>query len=152
MALQKKLDLSTDQVFGMGRGEGKITEIKGYYLGSRTVNTANGDSVIHVFQTPKGNVGVWGTAKLNSNFTAGDLGVYQEIFYKGKVKLAGGKTQHTYDFMNDLENTIEVAPLPVGSSKANVEFVDADDYDNNEITGVSGNRAQHVSDLLNKRA
>ncbi len=154
MALQKKLDLSTDQVMALGQGEGKVGEVKGYYLGSRTVATANGDSTIHVFQTPKGNVGVWGTAKLNSNLGASDLGVYQEIYYKGKIKIKGGKTQHTYDFNNDPENTIVVPNLSAGNVKTSTEVYD--DSDDNSVdedfnTNVTASgRTQQVSALLNK--
>lgn len=154
MALQKKLDLSTDQVFALGQGEGKIMEIKGYYLGRRTVAVNGNDSAIHVFQTTKGNVGVWGTSKLNGNLTNDDLGVYQEIFYKGKVKLQGGKTQHTYDFNSDPEDTISVPKLTTGAGNTQVEVTDyendIDDTDNAPYVAAANDRAAQVSALINK--
>src|SRR5665213_1974248 len=122
MAYQKLTDLGTDQVFALGIGEGKLNQIEGYYLGGRTVETANGPSVIHVFQTPKGNVGVWGTKKLNDKLGGSNRGVMTLVTYKGKIKLQGGKTQHTYEFMIDPDNIIEVTNLPSGNNTADVEL------------------------------
>lgn len=127
MAYQKLTDLGTDQVFALGIGEGKLSRIEGYYLGARSVTTSNGESNIHVFQTPKGNVGVWGTKKLNDNLGGNNRGVMTLIEYKGKIKLQGGKTQHTYEFMVDPDNTIEVTNLPSGNNTANVELTSEDD-------------------------
>jgi len=157
MARQRKTDLGTDQVFALGHGEGKIDQIKGYYLGSRDVTTSNGESKIHVFQTPKGNTGIWGTKKLNDNLTPSDRGVYQEIFYKGKVKLQGGKTQHTYEFNVDTENTIAVTALPVGVVAADAEETE-DTVESEEFTAVDQEalameqaaRAKRVQDMLNR--
>lgn len=142
MAYQKLTDLGTDQVFALGAGEGKKPRIEGYYLGSRTVTTTNGDSVIHVFQTPKGNEGVWGTKKLNDNLGASNRGVMTLIEYKGKIKLQGGKTQHTYEFMVDRDNTIEVTNLPSGSATAGVELTDADDNSNDDAVEAEFQQAQ----------
>jgi hypothetical protein len=154
MALVDKQDLSTDSVFGLGDGQDKLQSIEGYYLGNREVKTANGDSIIHVFKTPKGNVGIWGTAKLNSNLGTEDLGVFQSITYKGKVRIAGGKTQHTYRFQSDSDDTIEVAQLSKGSSTANVELVDGDDGDDTDFDAneqlVAAQKQAKVQAMLNK--
>ncbi len=146
MAYQKLADLGTDTVVALGFGEGKQAKVEGYYLGARTVNTANGESNIHVFQTPKGNLGVWGTKKLNDNLT--NKGVMTLVEYKGKVKLQGGKTQHTYEFMIDPDNTIEVAGLPEAPMVA-----EGDDEENDQQSfdfAGQQNRTAAVQELLKR--
>lgn len=158
MAYQQLTDLGTDQVFALGVGEGKLSTIEGYYLGARTVTTSNGDSVIHVFQTPKGNQGVWGTKKLNDNLGGSNRGVMTKIDYKGKIKLQGGKTQHTYEFFVDLDNSIQVANLPSGTNTANIELTDANvdgnggvDEDFQQATALAAaERKAKVDAMLNR--
>ena len=114
MAYEKIKDLSTDTVFKLGgqdpkTGKPNPGQIEGYYLGSRAVQTSAGNAVIHVFQTPKGNEGIWGTKKLNDNLTRNVVGFMTLVVYKGKKKLSGGKTQHEYDMSVDKTNRIEVS-------------------------------------------
>jgi hypothetical protein len=125
MAYEKLTDLGTDKVFALGKGEDKIDSVEGYYLGSRQVTTGNGPSTIHVFQTVEGNIGVWGTKKLNDNLGNSVRGCMMLINYKGKVKLQGGKTQHTYEFNIDRGQTIPVS----AGEQANAEFAAADTGD-----------------------
>lgn len=129
MAYEKVTDLSTDTVFALGNEKDKLPEIEGFYLGARKVNTANGESFIHVFQTSKGNVGIWGTKKLNDNLTTDSIGSMMLVVYKNKVKIAGGKTQHTYEFNIDREQTITVPKLSAGSAVNVAQDVDAPDQD-----------------------
>lgn len=157
MAYEKLTDLGTDQVFALGHGDDKKEQVEGYYLGSRTVTTSNGPSTIHVFQTPKGNVGVWGTKKLNDNLGNNTRGSMLLIQYKGKVKLQGGKTQHTYEFNIDRDNTIEVPRLAQGATTAPVEFVEADGSDDKggddfsqQQALIAAERAARVSAMLKK--
>lgn len=149
MAYEKLTDLSTDTVFALGEGPDKKRQIEGYYLGSRAVQTANGASVIHVFQTPKGNEGVWGTAKLNNNLNADIIGTMMLIVYKGKVKLQGGKTQHTYEFNIDRSQTIDVPRLTVGANQTEEPQLNEDGNEDLEEQ-YSADRAAKVSALLNK--
>lgn len=128
-------DLGTDTVTALGgkdtkTGKTNPTEIEGYYLGSRNVQTSNGPSVIHVFMTPKGNQGLWGTKKLNDNLNKSVIGKMVLVKYKGKVKIAGGKTQHTYEFFVDKSNVIEVDTLPEGDVSADDDATYADTDDN----------------------
>lgn len=160
MAYQKMTDLTTDTVSALGEGPDKIKSIEGYYLGNRTVATSNGPSIIHVFQTATGNKGVWGTKKLNDNLGDGNRGVMTLVAYKQKVKLPGGKTQHTYDFSIDPDNTIEVGKLTAG----NVTLQDEDLGNNGDDPAVEeldeetqallaaeqAKRQARVQDILNK--
>lgn len=146
MAYERVVDLSTDKVFALGEGKDKLSEIEGYYLGSRQVTTSNGPSLIHVFQTAKGNVGVWGTKKLNDNLTPPAMGNMMLVIYKGKVKIAGGKTQHTYEFNIDRDQRIDVPRLTVGAVPT-----ESEEYGNNgearqeEDEGVSEDMQQQLA-------
>lgn len=147
MAYEKLVDLGTELVSALGGTDNKTgkpnpTSIEGYYLGSKNVQTSSGPSVIHVFQTPKGNQGVWGTKKLNDNLTARVAGKMTLVEYKGKVKIAGGKTQHTYDIMVDKTNAIEVPRLEAGSSDAGPEYVSGvGGYDDGEMTNYQSSNS-----------
>lgn len=120
-------DLSTDTVVKLGGIDGKTnkpnpTRMEGYFIGSREVKSENGTSIIHIFQTPKGNEGVWGTADLNSKLAQVTPGTMTLVKYKEKRKLSGGKTKHVYDVMHDDDNTIEVS-----APKDNVVSSDPDE-------------------------
>lgn len=132
MGYEKMTDMSTDTVTALGGMNSKSnksnpTQIEGYYLGSRNVATANGPSAIHVFQTAKGNEGVWGTSKLNNNLTKAVIGKKVKVVYKGKIKITGGKTQHTYEFFVDKTDVIEVDVLPEGQETLEAEEYSTDD-------------------------
>ncbi len=113
MAYEKLTGLSTDNTVSLGKPDAKTgkttTQVEGYYLGSKTINTTTGESVVHVFQTSKGNLGVWGSKTLNETLVVGVRGFMIKVDYLGKKKLAGGKTIHTYDFGIDRANKIDVA-------------------------------------------
>lgn len=129
MAYEKVVDLSTDTVVKLGGVDNKTnkpnpTSMEGYYLGFRSVKSDTGTSLIHVFQTPKGNQGVWGTADLNSKLGTIALGTQTLVEYKGKKKLAGGKTKHMYDVSRDPENVIDV---PKSASTVTSSYADDED-------------------------
>lgn len=126
MAYEKVNDLGTDVVHKLGgtdkNGKPAPKQMEGYYLGSRPVVTSNGPAVIHVFQTPKGNEGIWGTKKLNDNLTVKLIGSMVLVQYKGKKKLTGGKTQHEYDISVDKSNTIDVVGLDASTEDSTDGF------------------------------
>lgn len=164
MAYEKMADLGTDTVSALGgtnskTGKPNPSQVEGYYLGARSVVTSTGASVIHVFQTPKGNEGVWGTKKLNDNLTRTVVGKMVLVKYKGKIKITGGKTQHTYEFFIDKSNAIEVDTLPEGNSIVEDEdMTDTDDSTDNTddedaaqtAALVAAERQAKVQALLNK--
>lgn len=136
MAYEKVNDLGTDVVHKLGgtdkNGKPAPKQMEGYYLGSRPVVTSNGPAVIHVFQTPKGNEGIWGTKKLNDNLTVKLIGSMVLVQYKGKKKLTGGKTQHEYDISVDKSNTIDVVGLDAAAEEDS-----ADDFETAEDSELS---------------
>lgn len=166
MAYEKLADLSTDTVYKIGGVDSKTgkpnpIEIEGYYLGSRTVpNNNGGTSAIHVFQTPKGNIGAWGTADLNSKLGSVALGTQTLVEYKGKRKLTGGKTKHMYDVSVDKNNTVDVPKLTAGAANDVVEYADdsetdddtvdsADDVDQN-LAAAAAKRQADVQALIKR--
>ncbi len=136
MAYEKLQDLSTDRVFKLGgtdKDENPYPkQIEGYYLGSKTFQGTEGPSTIHVFQTPKGNDGIWGSKTLNDSLTSKVVGMMVLVVHKGKKKLSGKKTQHMYDISVDKENTIEVdasSAVEVTDNSSDTEFEAADNAD-----------------------
>lgn len=158
MAYEEMVDLGTDNVVALGgvnskTGKPNPTEIEGRYLGARAVTTSNGPSVIHVFQTPTGSVGVWGTKKLNDNLP-GSEGYMLFIKYKGKVKIAGGKTQHTYSFGIDRADKTEVSRmLSTGTNKGSgTENSYADLESDNSDAANEDTEAADALALLERKA
>jgi hypothetical protein len=137
MPYEKVSDLSTDNVTKLGGYNEKTkknnpTSMEGYYLGFRTVQTVNGDAKIHVFQTPKGNVGVWGSKDINDKLCQVKIGTMALAEFTGKKRLQGGKTLNTFTVSQDKSNVLEVSTLEVGSSTAPVEANDDYVYDESE--------------------
>lgn len=134
MAYEKVADLSTETVVKIGGVDSRTnkpnpTRLEGYYVGSRGVTTQNGPATIHVFQTPKGNVGAWGTKDLNDKLGQVSPGTMTLVEYKGKKRLAGGKSLHSYEVAQDKDNTIEVS--------GTVAAAPADDYSDDSETSYS---------------
>lgn len=162
MAYQKVQDLSTDTVIRLGGVDTKSgvknpSSIEGYYLGARVVETKGGTAVIHTFQTPKGNVGVWGTKYLNDTLPQ-VRGAMTLVNYLGKKSIpnSGGKTKHMYDIQRDLENTIEVAvPTEVSyEENTGAEYAEDDVADDmpSDMLAKSKERAAAVSALLSRKS
>lgn len=160
MAYQKVQDLSTDTVIRLGgvdtkTGSKNPGSIEGYYLGARVVETKGGSAVIHTFQTPAGNVGVWGTKYLNDTLPQ-VRGAMTLVNYLGKKSIpnSGGKTKHMYDIQRDLENTIEVSVLTESASQDEAEFSEETQQDEmpSEVLAKSRERADRVSALLSRKS
>ncbi len=112
MAYKKIADLSAESTVKIGgvntkTGVKNPTEIEGYYLGSKVIQTSNGESRVHTFKTPKGNIGVWGTKELNDKLGQVTPGTMTLVEYGGKKNLKGGKTLHTYEVSQDDSNVLE---------------------------------------------
>jgi hypothetical protein len=70
LSFKEVISLDADNVIALGKQNKKTgkpfpKQAKGYYLGSRKVKGKIGESTIHFLQTPKGNLGLWGTTDLN---------------------------------------------------------------------------------------
>lgn len=169
MAYEKVTDLSTDTVYKLGGVDSKTNKknpisIEGFYLGSRTVKSENGDSTIHVFQTPRGNEGIWGSADTNSKLSTVPLGTMTNVVFKAKVKIGGGKTKNTFDVFVDKDQSIPVngQGFVRGDSASTYEADDnsnnygaESDYDANDAyvnDGAGDTSAAEVAAAADRRA
>jgi hypothetical protein len=131
MAFKKVTSLDVDKVYKIGPGQDKEGQnnprkLEGYFMGSRTVVTDTGSSKIHVLQTPKGQIGFWGSADTNSKLAQVNRGTMVLVEFVEKRKLAGGKSKNIFDVSVDTDNTIEVA----GATDSGVPE-GTDDYQDN---------------------
>lgn len=116
MAFKEVNDLSTDTTISLGgtnRKTGKTNpkSIEGYYLGKREVQDnkkKSGISYIYIFQTPKGNVGVWGKTDLDRKMSGVTPGTMVRASHVGMTQTPNGE-MYKYRVEFDEENTIEVS-------------------------------------------
>lgn len=131
MAFQEVNDLSTDNTIALGgtnkqTGRPNPTKIEGYYLGKRQVDSKKsktGKAYIYVFQTPKGNVGVWGKTDLDRKMESAVPGHMLRVTQSGMASTPNGE-MYKYKVEFDATNTIEVQSGPTNSYAA----TDGDSY------------------------
>lgn len=162
MGFEEVNDLSTDNVIALGGFNRKTkkdnpTSIEGYYLGSRKVaspKSKTGFASIHVFQTPKGNVGVWGKTDMDRKMGSAIPGVMTKIVFDKMVPTPNGE-MYKFKVLLDKENTIEVAELSAGSSDAgednSFESADTEADEEAETEEVDEDEAQEAALLAAQR-
>lgn len=147
MAFKTIASLDADQTISIGgynkkeRKENPIS-IEGYFLGSRKIASQKdkkGYSFIHVFQTLKGNVGVWGKTALDDKLAQVIPGTMTQVNFTGMKPTKNGE-MYTFKVAVDTDNTIEVNlqdELPRSATHngfSNVEDSDGDDtYGNDDV-------------------
>jgi hypothetical protein len=125
MARKKVIDLNADTTIKFGdprRQPGALPKgstFEGYYVGSKEVTTSMGPSRLHVFQTDKGNVGVWGSAQLNAKLQ-GLQGMMTFIKFVNEIKVPKG-TMKNFEVEYDDEQTIDVGGAEVNFRNAGSE-------------------------------
>lgn len=174
MAFQEVNDLNTDVTISLGgtnkkTGKANPTKIEGYYLGKKEVEDRkkkSGKSYIYVFQTPKGNVGVWGKTDMDRKMEAATEGFMLRVSHTGMAQTPNGE-MYKYKVEFDSENTIPV--LSKGSSntayeepvEASFGTDDEDEEDNFSYeaptapalsASSAAERQAKVQALLNKKA
>ncbi len=168
MAFKELQDLSTDTTVAIGGFNKKAkkdnpTSIEGYYLGTRTVNSPKskgGVAKLHVLQTSKGVVGVWGKTDLDNKMGQATLGLSTRISFDKMVPTPNGE-MYKFKVAQDSENAIEVSALPaVSASDYQADSQDSEEYgdetdDTTEVRDEDFQAAQaarqaHVQQLLNK--
>lgn len=138
MAYKTVADLNTDTAISIGgkdkNGKANPTELEGYYLGAKTVKSEmsqTGVSKLHVFQTDKGNVGVWGKSKLDSSLASVTPGTMTMVTFTGLGKPSKGrKGAYLYQVQYDPDNTIEVDSTPLTTNASESEDFNNDEDDN----------------------
>jgi hypothetical protein len=109
-------------------GKANATQIEGYFLGTREIgpnkfNKSKTDC-LHFFQTPDGNVGVWGKSDMDKKLKAVVPGTMTRVTFTGERDVGKGNPMLCYKIEVDTDNTIDVAALtPVNQA------TDDGDYD-----------------------
>lgn len=116
MGFQDIADLDcqvTTAIGGVDKKSGKNNPktIEGFYIGTRQVpskKTKSGFAALHVLQTEKGNVGVWGKTNLDQKMTAVKAGQLIRISFTGMVETKNNP-MYKYRVQVDPSQTIDVA-------------------------------------------
>jgi hypothetical protein len=148
MAYKEVSDLNADETISLGgtntkTGKPNPTKVEGYYLGSRQVadkKKKSGLSFIYIFQTPKGNVGVWGKTDLDRKMLSVTPGYMVLASFDRMVPTPNG-SMYKYKVQVDSENTIEVVgnEIAAANDDSGVESDDAqsDSYESQESSTAS---------------
>lgn len=128
MAFKEQADLDCTETVSLGgtnnkTGKKNPTSIEGFFIGSRKVESAKaktGFCFIHVFQTAKGNVGVWGKTNLDQKLSNATPGVMTRITFVG-MQPTKNNPMYKYKFEVDADNTIDVSTADLNANSATEE-------------------------------
>jgi len=170
MAFKTVTDLSTDVTISLGGTNRKTnkknpTSVEGYYLGKREVADAkkkSGVSYIYTFQTPKGNIGVWGKTDLDRKMQGVAPGTMVRASYD-KMKPTANGDMYIFKVEIDEDNTVEVQGATFSESSSDEDeptaltYSAADEEEDNAIDEellqqqalASAERKAKVAALLN---
>jgi len=166
MAFQEVSSLDADVTVALGKkdknGKPYPKQAEGYFLGSRTVQNKRGESKIHFLQTPKGNLGIWGTTDLNRKLASAPEGSMVRITSTGTKPTPNGD-MYTYKVEVDKENSIEVSAASEDtgySDDSSNEESDSEGYGDDDVSAdedavqaaalAAAERQAKVQALLNK--
>ncbi len=152
MGFREVSSLDADVTIALGKtnkatGKPYPKQAEGYFLGSREVENKRGKSQLHFLQTPKGNVGIWGTTDLNRKLGQATVGNMVRITSTGTKPTPNGE-MYTYKVEIDSDNSIEVS-ANVGDSGEDYTSEGGDSYNEEESTEVEEDTAQLVASLVN---
>lgn len=123
MAYKTKFDGSTNEAIQLGGINPKTqkenpTSIEGYFLGTRDTDGEYGPGKLHIFQTEKGTVGVWGKARLNGLLTSELVGQMVLVTFTGMVAPTkkGRKPAYGYEVQHDNDNVIDTTGINLNSA------------------------------------
>lgn len=134
MAMKKVLSLDCEDTHDFDDNK----KVKGYYLGSKKVPSdlsKRGFNYLHVLKRKgaPGNVGVWGSAKLDEAIAQVPRGALTAVTYNGKIKIGGGKTLKTFDVEFDDEDILKAA-AQVKAAVAEENVVEEDTTEDTDDT------------------
>lgn len=146
MSFKEVSSLDAEVVVALGKkdkttGKPYPKTAEGYFLGSRTVENKRGESKIHFLQTPKGNLGIWGTTDLNRKLGQAPVGSMVRVTSTGTKPTPNGE-MYTYKVEVDSDNSIEV------SAQEDASFVGADsseDEDTEETNDYTSEKPENYS-------
>lgn len=118
MALKEVLDLDAETTVSIGgknkkTGKPNPTSLTGYYLGKRRVESRkakSGFTYLYIFQTEKGNVGVWGKTDLDRKMDSVNRGEMTVITFDRMVPTPNGE-MYKFKVASDDMDVIEVGAV-----------------------------------------
>lgn len=115
MAFKELVSLDTDVTTALGgtdrkTGKKNPTSAEGFYLGSKKVEGKKGESSLHVFQTPKGNLGIWGKTDMDQKLKTVTPGTMTRVTFEKMVPTKNGD-MYKYRVEVDAEHTIDVGSI-----------------------------------------
>lgn len=132
------------QLGGINKKTGKAnpTRVEGYYIGSRDVDSPKsktGVSKLHIFQTEKGTLGVWGKTDLDRKLSGVTAGHMTRVTFTG-MKETKNNPMYVFKVEVDSDNSTDVSNLDAsaGDADADAEYVagsDADEYESESDVG-----------------
>lgn len=145
MAFEELIDFNAETTIALG-GVDKAsrkpnpTSVEGYYLTTKTVQGKKGPCKLHIFQTPDGNIGVWGKTDMNRKLeqvrSGTDTGTAYclRVTFKGMVDTPRGE-MYQYKVEKDKENFIAIDTVaPAEPEYANDEPEESlDDDESSEV-------------------
>jgi hypothetical protein len=122
MAYKEKFAGDTDVTIRLGgkdnKGKANPTQVEGYFLGSKDCSTDFGPAKLHIFQTPEGNVGVWGKTFMNRLLTDDLKGQMVKVVFDGMgVAQKGRQAPYKFKVYSDADNTVDVGEFDPNASE-----------------------------------
>lgn len=116
MGFQEIASLDCDEAIQLGgvnkkNGKANPTKLEGYFIGSKNVESPKsktGFSKLHIFQTAKGNLGVWGKTDLDRKLLSAVPGTMTRVTFIG-MKETKNNPMYTFKVEVDINNSITVA-------------------------------------------
>lgn len=118
MAFTEIPDLDASETVSLGgankkTGKKNPTSIEGYYIGTRQVpsqKAKSGFAALHILQTERGNVGVWGKTNLDQKMAGVVPGSMIRITFVGMVETRNNP-MYKYKVEVDTSNSIDVSSV-----------------------------------------
>lgn len=149
MAYKTKFSGNADKAIKLGgtnneTGRANPTSLEGYFLGSKNTKSAHGPGKLHIFQTPEGTVGVWGTSKLNDLMTSDIVGQMCEVTFTGMIppRVKGRKPAYGYKVRHDEDNTTDVSGIDLNAA----EPAEAEESDEQYVSNSSSGPGDEEED------
>ncbi len=151
MAFKEVASLDADTTISLG-GFNKKTKkdnpksAEGYYLGSRSVTTKTGPANLHFFQTPKGNLGVWGKTDMDRKLGSVTPGTMVRISFNRMTPTPRGD-MYDYKVEVDTTNLIEVSEEMNTSASDDAGGSD-EAYDDGDSAGDDNDASSEEDDAV----
>lgn len=115
MAYKQVNSLDADTTIAIGGFNKKLKKdnplsAEGHYLGAKVVDSAkskSGKALLHIFQTAKGNLGVWGKTDMDRKLAQVTPGTMTRVSFKTMKAVPTGE-MYIFSVEVDGDNTIEV--------------------------------------------